>query len=99
MLKLKITIKINVIKCALNFFFYFIKRELLSKRLVEHARIWGGGSNFFNLHSNVIIKNSIDPLEPPPPPPLWKKFLDLCMLKSLTRALMIEGQIVYLLYE
>lgn len=95
MLKLKITVKINVIKCALNFFFLF-KRELLSKRLVEHARIGGGGVNCFNLHSNVIIKNSIDPLEPPP---LWKKFLDLCMLKSLTRALMIEGQIVYLLYE
>lgn len=34
-----------------------------------------------------------------PPPPPWTNCLDLCMLKSLTRALMIEDQIVYLLHE
>lgn len=71
MLKLKITIKINVIKCALNFFFY-LNMNYYPKGWLN-MRGSGGGSNFFNLHSNVIIKNSIDPLEPPPP--FGKNFL------------------------
>lgn len=47
-------------------FFFLLKRELLSKRLVEHARIGGGGSTFLIYTVMLLSKIVLIPWNPPP---------------------------------